>query len=574
MIMNKLKKYLPIFAVVFFLGCNDYLDVEPQGTLSESQVASVENIDKLVIAAYSWLGNDHYVAPNFMWPTGNLRAGDAHKGGNGAADIFVYHALSVFKPIIADMGSYPPDLADLFNIRWSRDYAGISRVNSALTVLKSVTQEEFALKSVREGELKYLRAFLYFDLKIHWKQIPFIDENTENPVLVSNVELTDQQLWDKIVEDLTFSASVLPEVQVDDNGTVVKGRINKWQAIAFLAKVKLYQAYEQSATDHSVININTARLEEVVDLCDQVIASGKYSLNPDYAMNFLFQFETNNEVIFDIQRSMDDGSPDGRGSWPTALNYPPAEPWGCCGFHVPTMNFVNAFKTDDNGLPLFDTFNDLEYDVASDNVDPRLDHTVSMPGKPFKYTTTIHPGNAWARNPGTYGNYVSMKELDEPNSPATGKNGPFIISARNTVIIRYADLLLWKAEALIELDRIDEALPIINQIRQRAANSTAKLNNASIYKIGQYSSLGSKEEAREKLRWERRLELGLEGWRFFDLVRWGIAKETLDEYQAVEVLRRDYLKDYGFVKGKNEYMPIPQAQIIASNRLYQQNPGY
>ncbi|MEQ8474075.1 MAG: RagB/SusD family nutrient uptake outer membrane protein [Marinoscillum sp.] len=564
-----LNKYIAILSLILIAGCNDFLEVEPQATLSESQVATAENVDKLVIAAYSSMGNDHYVAPNLLWPTGNLRAGDAHKGGNGAADIFGYHVLSVFEPIIADMSSLPPDLLDLFNIRWTRDFIGISRANSALKVLNNVTLDEVPLRDQRIGEMRFLRAFFYFDAKIHWKRVPFIDEFTEDPTTVSNVDLTDQELWTKIADDLAYAAEVLPETQDQI------GRINKFAAKAFLAKVKLYQAYEQSEVDHSVIEIHQDMLEEVVTLCDDVINSGQYSLNPDYAMNFLNEFEFNNEVIFAIQRSIDDGSPDGKGSWPTALNYPQDPEWGCCGFHVPTQNFVNAFKTDASGLPQFDTYNNSVYDVSTDAVDPRLDHTVSMEGKPFKYDPSfVHPGDAWARNPGTYGNNVSMKELDEPDCECRAANGPFTISSRNSTIIRYADLLLWKAEALIELNRVSEALPIINDIRARAASSAGRLSGASIYNIGQYASLGSQEEAREKLRWERRLELGLEGWRFFDLVRWGIAKETLDAYQAVEVTRTPYLIDYEFTAGKHEYMPIPQQQVISSGFLYEQNPKY
>lgn len=565
-----INKYISILALlIVFAGCDAYLEVDPQAVLSESQVTTPENVDKLVIAAYSSMGNDHYVAPYLLWPTGDLRAGDAHKGGNGPADIFGYHVLSVFKPIIADMSSLPPDLLDIFNIRWSRDFIAISRANTALKVLRGVSLTQVPLRDQRIGEMRFLRAFFYFDAKIHWNRVPFIDEFTEDPKKVSNVELTDQKLWSKIAEDLEYAMGVLPETQSQI------GRINKLQATAFLAKVKLYQAYEQSETDHSVTKIHQDMLEEVVKLCNQVINSGKYSLVPDYAMNFLNEFEFNNEVIFAIQRSINDGSPDGRGSWSGALNYPQDAAWGCCGFHVPTQNFVNAFKTDANGLPLFDTFNNRNYDVTSDAVDPRLDHTVSMEGKPFKYDPSfVHKGNAWARNPGTYGNYFSMKELDEPDCECRAANGPFTISSRNTTIIRYADLLLWKAEALIELNRVSEALPIINSIRARANNSKGRLSNASIYRIGEYSSLGSQDEARKKLRWERRLELGQEGWRFFDLVRWGIAKETLDTYQAVEKTRTPYLIDYEFTAGKHEYLPIPQQQVISSNFLYEQNPKY
>jgi hypothetical protein len=142
------------------------------------------------------------------------------------------------------------------------------------------------------------------------------------------------------------------------------------------------------------------------------------------------------------------------------------------------------------------------------------------------------------------------------------------------VLVRFSDVLLWKAEALIELDRMNEAVPIINRLRQRAAASTARLNNASIYRIGQYSAFNSKDEARQALRWERRLELGLEGHRFFDLVRWGIAKESLDQYFLIEKGRKPYLQSAHFTKNKHEYLPIPNLQINLSGGLYVQNPGY
>ena len=135
-------------------------------------------------------------------------------------------------------------------------------------------------------------------------------------------------------------------------------------------------------------------------------------------------------------------------------------------------------------------------------------------------------------------------------------------------------MLLWKAEALIELDRYDEALPIINRILSRAQQSTGKLNDASIYNIGLYTSFDSKEQARTALRFERRLELGLEGHRFFDLVRWGIAKETIDSYLSVEAVRKPYLVDAIFTKGKHEYLPIPNQQMILSGGSYTQNPNY
>lgn len=569
--MNKIKTLFTAATLALSLascGGSD-LDVAPSGVLTEEQVSNSENVDALIIAAYSYLGNDHYTAPNFLWPTGNLRAGDAHKGGNGPGDIFAYHALSLYQPIVPDMESFPPDLIDLNNKKWVRNYTGISRANSALAVIANAP-DAIENSAAKQSELRFIRSIFYFDLKIHHKHIPWIDETmTQDQILsATNRELSDQELWDKIAADFEFAANNLPQPQKD------VGRASALSAKAYLAKTLLYQAYEQNEL-HQVININKDKLVKVVALVDEIEEAGVYGLFDDYANNFLFESENGKESVFAIQRSLNDGSPDGRGSWPSALNAPMAGGFGCCGFHVPTENFVNAFKTDQQGLPLFDSFNDFNYDMTTDSVDPRLDHTVAMEGKPFKYDENlIHGGDSWARAPGIYGNFTAMKDLEHPDCSCRGENGPFPIFSLNTPLIRYADVLLWKAEALIELDRYDEALPIINRIRERAKNSTGKLHNASIYNMGLYTSFDSKEQARAALRFERRLELGLEGHRFFDLVRWGIAKETIDSYLAIEAVRKPYLVDAIFTKGKHEYLPIPNQQMILSGGSYTQNPGY
>jgi hypothetical protein len=567
--MKNFTKYFLSGMLLLAGACSD-LDQTPQGILSDDQVKTPENIDGLVISAYSSLGNDHYTAPHFFWPTGNLRAGDAHKGGDGSGDIFAYHALSVYQPLIADMSSFPPDRQDLNNKMWVRLYGAISRTNTALAVLNSMNEEDYELLNVRKGEMRFIRGIFYFFLKIHYKRVPFIDETitTEQILKTSNVALTDQELWDKIADDFRFAKDNLP---VDQSET---GRANKISATALLAKVLLYQAYEQN-DQHQVINIDQQKLQEVVSLVNEVIASGKYSLEDDFAKNFLYEFDNGRESVFAIQRSQEDGSPDGRGSWPTALNNPHGGTWGCCGFHVPTQTFVNAFKTGADGLPMFDSFNDVDYVAALDAVDPRLDHTVAMDGKPWKYDAAYKYNAAWARAGSVYGTYASLKENERSKCDCEIENGPFKVTSKNTVLVRYADVLLWKAEALIELGQVEEARTIINEIRRRAKASTVRLNNASIYRIEEYPAEGwTQDFARRALRWERRLELGLEGHRFFDLVRWGAAKETIDEYLAVEKLKRTYLSDAAFTAGKHEYMPIPERQVVLSGRLYVQNSGY
>ena len=154
----------------------------------------------------------------------------------------------------------------------------------------------------------------------------------------------------------------------------------------------------------------------------------------------------------------------------------------------------------------------------------------------------------------------------------------------NWDIIRYADVLLWKAEALIELGREDEALPIINKIRQRAKNSayvkdwTDKTKNAAKYVIGLYEDGvncdWTQDYARKALRHERKLEFAMEGDRFFDLVRWGVAAEVMNEYFKAERAHRPYMGEALFTHGKDEYLPIPSAQIELSRGSYKQNPYY
>lgn len=569
--MNKIKTVFAATALALSVascGGSD-LDVAPSGVLTQEQVSNSENIDALIIAAYSYLGNDHYTAPNFLWPTGNLRAGDAHKGGNGPGDIFAYHALSLYQPLVPDMESFPPDLIDLNNKKWTRNYTGISRANAALAVIANAATE-IEDSAAKQAELRFIRSIFYFDLKIHHKHIPWIDENmSQDEILTAtNRQYTDQELWGKIAADFDFAANNLPNTQAD------VGRASALSAKAYLAKTLLYQAYEQNE-QHQVVNINKDKLSKIVTLVDEIEQAGVYDLFDDYADNFLFESENGKESVFAIQRSLNDGSPDGRGSWSSALNAPMAGGFGCCGFHVPTENFVNAFKTNQQGLPQFETYNDFNYDMTSDSVDPRLDHTVAMEGKPFKYDETlIHGGDSWARAPGIYGNFTAMKDLEHPDCSCRGENGPFPIFSLNTPLIRYSDVLLWKAEALIELDRYDEALPIINRIRSRAQQSTGKLNDASIYNIGLYTEFEDIEQARQALRFERRLELGLEGHRFFDLVRWGVAKETIDSYLSVEAVRKPYLVDAIFTQGKHEYLPIPNQQMILSGGSYTQNPNY
>ena len=158
---------------------------------------------------------------------------------------------------------------------------------------------------------------------------------------------------------------------------------------------------------------------------------------------------------------------------------------------------------------------------------------------------------------------------------------PWGASQLNWQIIRYADLLLYKAEALIELgEELDTARDLINRVRARAMNSeyvkdfNDPSKNAANYKIGLYPAEGwTQDYARKALRTEMRLEKALEGERYFDLVRWGVAKEVMTAYFNAEKDTRIYYKDATFETGE-EYYPIPVQQYNFSKGLYTQNPGY
>lgn len=574
--MKTMYKIISLCLVLtVMLACDSFLDENPKGKLNDDQLNTPEGIEKMVIAAYSSLGNDNYNSgTNSPWPYGDLRSGDAYKGGAGTGDMGDMHLFETYVYMRDDVG--------YLDSKWYREYVAISRANNALSRLNVITEAEFPEKNIRIAEMRFLRAHYLFELKILFKHIPFIDETVpaEDYITISNTEYSSAEMWEKIIDEFRFAAGTLPE----NNGET--GRINKWMAKAYQAKALLYAAYEQN-DKHEVTGINSAKLDEVVNLTKEIMGSGKYALAKDFAENFLCETENGPESIFAVQHSRNDGTLHGRLDWGAMLNYPMNPEYGCCGFHVASQNLVNAFQTDEKGLPRFNDFNQNVLATADDlqknTIDPRLNHTVAIPGLPYKYDPEFIFQESWNRQPEVYGPFMSLKEVVLPDCPCFEKVNPFMSSAKNRDIIRYDDVMLWCAEALIELGRENEALPLINQIRQRAASSTARLVdvqgdptgkfNVDIYRPGE-NCTWTNAFAREALRWERRLEFAMEGFRFFDLVRWGIAAEYVNAYFSVEKNRHSYLADAKFMKNRDEYFPIPKQQINFSKKLYSQNPGW
>ena len=563
-----------IFAVLATLGLvfqacsDDFLEVAPTGSLNEAVLGSRAGIDGLLIGAYSQLGGrGNYFAGASNWANGSIQGGDANKGTETGdfADIneLVRYQLTPTSRIPSD--------------RWNGLFEGVARSNAAIGIAKNSTDanvtEEFRAAAMAEG--RFLRALYYFQLKISYNQAPFISEDltSEEAVAVSSSEL-----WPEIEADLQYAYENLPATQGQ------AGRANKTAAAALLGKAHLYQEDWNAAKtmfDWVVENGQTAN--------GQALA-----LLPNYGDLFNAAFDNNSESIFAIQAAANTGTTNNANP-DFVLNFPhntgASGPGGCCGFFQPSFDLVNSFRTQD-GLPLFDEayrteanaiVNDFgltaddPFSVDQKPVDPRLDHSVGRRGVPYLDWGPF-PGRPWIRDQPHGGPYAPKKFVyyqSQENTFSDGTSWTRGYPAVNYVVIRYADVLLMLAEAEIELNNLPRALELINMVRERAANSVLADSPAN-YEISEYSSLGSQDNARKILQFERKLELSGEGHRFFDLRRWGRAESFLNGYVNYE---RQFLPvQFGgaqFTAPQDLYYPIPQGQIdLQGLDVLGQNPGY
>src|SRR3954452_21371614 len=330
--MKKAIQFLLIISLISVISCRKFLDYTPNGIVNDDQLNSPTTIEQLCTSAYAGIGNDdrHFQFTG-MWAWASIRGGDAYKGGGGVSASPWYDRFEKFNLVA-------PDIVQIDNT-WIAIYEGIGRANIALKKLSNISETDFPNKTKRIAEMRFLRGHLHFLLKIMFKNIPYINEAVENPALVDNSTLTNNQLWDLIAADFQNGIDNLPVTQP----AAEVGRPTKVAATAYLAKVSLYQAYEQDQ-NHKVTSINPAKLNNVVTLCNNVISSNTKSLVPDFANNFLYPLsENNSESIFAIQYSINDGTTDGRIDKAHSGTYNMAAPYGCCSFHAPSQNLVNAF---------------------------------------------------------------------------------------------------------------------------------------------------------------------------------------------------------------------------------------
>jgi hypothetical protein len=588
----KLLRYiLPVGAVFgFVLSCQDsFLTKDPQGQYSPTALKTPSGVEGILIGAYAMLdgqgldGQDSWNNDIQSWVFGGLASDDSYKGtdaGDQPEQSFI------------EKYDFQPTNNHIKN-KWRGLYKGIARANDVLNTLAEVPAVSDARRKEMIAESRFLRGIYHFEARKMWRSIPYIDEKTYKLDDLESTKVPNvDNVWPLIEADFVAAIEGLPETQAQ------VGRPTKWAARAFLAKLYMFQGWDVSTGAPNTANLTKAKV-----ILEQIVASGKFSLVPNFQDNFLIGTRNNKESIFEVQYAVSSASGDAATAG-VGLAHPYIDPWGCCGFYQPSQNLVNAFRTSATGLPLLDTFNDK--DVKNDQglkytdpfvpetepLDPRLDHTVGRRGILFK-DFKIH-GSDFIRDPTYAGPYSPKKHIAE--KAGFGINGWGNLSSNNYRMMRYGMILLWLAECEVELGNLENARKLVNQIRTRAANPASWVKKAvqgpasrddytvlnepaANYVIKTYDTPWTDVvTARKAVRFENRLEFAMEGHRFFDLVRWGIAAETLNKYVAVESNKRVYKKGAVFTKGKNEYFPIPQEAIdrsyVAGTATLTQDPAY
>jgi hypothetical protein len=611
--MKTLKRYRQLGTtalVVLVAGaaysCKDFLLGNPQGTLDEVTLTNRVGVEGTLIAAYRMLDCTSALQPDWgcaasNWVWGSVPSDDAYKGSE-APD----------QPAINDIEAYSWETARTeayLNTKWRSVYEGVVRSNATIRLLDRVVSEkpgEFSATEVDQirGEALFLRAHYHFEAWRVWGNIPYYRAG-DTDYRKSNVGVN---VAAELLADLDSAIALLPATP--RRGQV--GRATSWAATAYKGRVQMYAGDFAGA----LTTLRAVQLSAVYDL----------ETSYDHVWTGFAAFQNGRETILAYQASSNDGEPNGNNAnYGERLNFPHSgSPFGCCGFHQPSQNMVNFFAVDASGLPL--ALSDPNWNVRDANltaatlipVDPRLDWTVGRDLVPFKDWGLHEAG--WIRAPGYGGPYSAKKNTHERVSGAQSNVG-WVNTQLNSVnihIFRYADMLLLLAEAEVEAGVLENARTIVNQIRARAGQTAqgcgSGFNVASdsvlkatypvcqtdaniavplvqgatvdslttpwaIYRIGLYATPWIDQAfARTAVRYERKIELSLEGQRFFDLRRWGGADTVLNNYVTVEKNRRPYLVFAQVFGTRHNLFPIPAIQIelskVGTDSRLVQNPGW
>lgn len=566
--MKNIFKYIGILLMVTLAlaACKEeFLDGPAQGVLDSGTLGNEDGVEATLIAVYAML--DGYA--NFggwggagsNWIFGSVASDDAYKGSE-PGDQQPSTDVEFYQWSTGGADGY-------LNDKWRNVYDGINRANATLNLLKSVEGIPSATAQRIEGEARFLRAHYHFEAYKFWGNIPtYTEEDTDFRKANGGADAA----LSFIISEIQASIGLLPASQSQ------VGRVNSWTAKAYLGRVLMF------AKD---FNGAKATLNDVV-------SGGPYALEDCFHDVFSAFNDNGPETVLAFQASSNDGDPGGsNANRNDRLNFPHGgSPFGCCGFHQPSQNLVNAFKVDANGLPFLDgSFNNSDV-TAADAVDPRLDWSVGRDDVPFLDWGLHAPG--WIRDRAWAGPYSPKKNIYEQGSGVGSAVGwaSYQLHSMNLHLLRYADVLLMLAEAEVETGGLERARELVNMIRTRAAACAQGADGVSVattiddpaitwanYQIGTYDAPWTDQAtAREAVRMERRLELAMEGHRFFDLRRWGTFKEVLNDYISVERTKRNYLTGASTVEDRHLWYPLPTLQIELSSvdgadRLTQ-NPGW
>jgi hypothetical protein len=507
----KMKKQITTLCILVGLvqsGCQkDYLNTEPQATiLSSNFFQSKESAIAAVNAVYDPMQWGNTINYNPEFFFGDLVSDDALKGGSDLGDLAEIEDLVEFKG-----KSTNPHVAGI----WFNCYQGIYRANQVINNVPGIAMD-VTLRNRIVGEAKFLRAYYYFYLMRMFGDVPLILK-TLAPNEYKQPRVAKTQVFAQIENDLIDAAASLPEKSTyapEDRGRATKGAAN-----AYLVKAYVF---EQKWS-----------LAEPVALT--VMNSGQYALDTVYTRIFSKAGENGMESIFEVQhtsKTIVGWANLNEGNMSNVFQSGRSNGFGW-GFNTPTKNFVAEFETGD----------------------PRLKGTVIMEGdtvtKGQVSDNSQSPTKMWARK---YA--LTQKDKDGMTAGGDGQsNGP-----SNDRKMRYADLVLMYAEAAAHNGNEAGALKALNGLRK-----VRREKNTSI--LPDRTSSGA--QLINDIYHERRVELGLEGIRFFDIVRQGRAAAIFNS-AAVKADKPQSV----FKQGINELFPVPQGDIDLSGGLMTQNPGY
>lgn len=615
------KRY--VLGLMLLLGtqsCNDqFLEQQPVGAYNDAVLQTPNGIKAGLIAAYSLLngqGGTSTATPPSQLLFGTIRGGESHKGSDNSDSGYMLEQQG-FEVTTNNTG-----IAQLF--QWY--YNGVDRANTVLRNLPHVVGLSAAETKQIEAEAKFLRGHYYFFLKRVFKNIPFVDEKAETVALPNTAEGGNYvSIWPNIKADFDFARKNLNATTQLTGVQPDWGRPNNWAAEAYYAKVLLYMGNEGVANAYA----------EALTVFTNVVNNGKsnggakYALNPVYYDLYNGDRENalNVEYVWDVQHTVNDGTPgvagpNGNQVFPlmgTQVGGANSPGYGAgYGWVIPTQWFTDHFRVDADGLPIIDNAQRIAQTIKNDDglsggasftpdaglIDPRLDWTIGRRGLPF-HDYGIMPGAPWIRSPASSGNKMQKKYFiflkDKGRLDVNNR-----ANAINLHVIRYADVLLMAAELEARIGSIAQAFTYVNMIRNRMTNPNTWVKtyvnnsspsagftttNAANYKIGLYPSASaypfdSRTNALKAILFERTLELGQEGHRAFDVIRFGQASdfttdfdvEEFSDYLKFEQNLRPYLAGKTYDKPKDAVMPIPQQAVDNSFRdgavTLKQNPGY